>query len=309
MAEDEKKPGTNLRAPATDCLTWNNSDVEQSLKDLRAYVEGETQKTIDWYWREKEPRKLMAQKIQLRALILTAAAGLVPVVVQILRPFISGYFPAFATFDSGPFATLLVGLAAAAIGMDKAFGYSSGWTRYVLTGTTLSKLLAEFRMDCVTIEAQKGDDRAANLISRAKEFVATVQSALLQETKDWAAEFQSNVAGMEKDIKAQLDVLKAQVDKTTKERDDATRPGAIVLAVVNAEKTDKFRFEVCLEGGGGKVAETVEAAREWTRINVVPGQYKVSVTAAANGSPVAASTIVQVKAGETQQASITLNIA
>jgi uncharacterized protein CbrC (UPF0167 family) len=309
MAGDDKKPGTNINPAATDCLTWNNSDVEQSLKALRAYVEGETQKTIDWYWREKEPRKLMAQKIQLRALILTAAAGLVPVVVQILRPFISPYFPAFSNFDSGSIATLLVGLAAAAIGMDKAFGYSSGWTRYVLTGTALSKLLAEFRMDCVTLEAQKGDDRAANLIRRAKDFVSAVQSALLQETKDWAAEFQSNVAGMEKDIKAQLDALKSQVEKTVKERDDATRPGAIVLAVVNAEKTDNLRFEVCLEGGAGKVSEIVEAAREWTRINVVPGQYKVTVTAAAHGSPVAASTIVQVKAGETQQSSITLNIA
>jgi len=313
MADDGKSgeinPGTNILPGATDSLTWNNSDVEKSLKDLRTYIEAETQKAIDWYWREKEPRKRMAQKIQLRALILTAAAGLAPVIVQILRPIIRYFYPGAFEFDSGPIATLLVGIAAAYIGLDRAFGYSSGWIRYVLTGTTLSKLLAEFRMDWVATDAKKGDDRPVALIARAKDFVAAVQSALLQETKDWAAEFQSNVAGMEKDIKAQLDALKAQVEKTTKERDDATRPAAIVLTVVNAEKTDNFRFEVCLEGGGGKVTETVQAAREWTRINVTPGQYKLTVTAAAHGSPVAASAILQVKPGETEQASITLNIA
>jgi hypothetical protein len=163
-------------------------------------------------------------------------------------------------------------------------------------------------MDWVALDAKKADDRPVVLIARAKEFVTAVQSALLQETKDWAAEFQSNVAGMEKDIKTQLDALKAQIEKTAKDREDATRPGAIVLTVVNAEKTDNFRFDVCLEGGGGKVTETVQAAREWTRINVAPGQYKLTVTAA-HGSPVAASAIVQVKPGETQQANITLNIA
>jgi len=52
-----------------------------------------------------------------------------------------------------------------------------------------------------------------------------------QETRDWAAEFQSNMAQMEKDLKAQLDSLKAQVDKGAKDKEAETKPGAIELTV------------------------------------------------------------------------------
>jgi hypothetical protein len=238
-------------------------------------------------------------------LLLTAAAGLVPVIVQL------GKNAGMAKgFDSGPLASLFVGIAAALLGLDKAFGYSSGWTRYVLTASSMTKVLHEFRMDWVALAAAPPTtEQQAAMIQRAKEFVSAIQGAVAQETKDWATEFQSNMAQMEKDLKSQLDSLKAQVEKGAKDKEAATKPGAIELTVTNADKTDGFSFDVVLEGQSSRSTGAVSNAKVWTRIDVFPGLYRLGVNAKAKGNTAATSTIVEVKPGETAKPSVTLPIA
>ena len=302
----ENKNIRNIRPEEPDRIAWDNADPAKSLQDIRNVVELEGQKAIDWYWKAKRWKRIPSQGIQFFALLLTAAAGLVPIVVQLVKN--AGVVS--AGFDSGPLASLFVGIAAALLGLDKAFGYSSGWTRYVLTASSMTRLLHEFRMDWVALSAAAAVPPAAEqqavMIQRAKEFVATIQGMVAQETKDWATEFQSNMARMEKDLKAQLDSLKAQVDKGAKDKEAAAKPGAIELSVTNADKTDNFTFEVVLEGQSGKSMDSVSNASVWTRINTAPGQYRVIVNARSKGSIASTSTIVDVKPGDTARPSVTL---
>src|SRR6266581_1767602 len=131
MAEDKKI--RNIRPEEPDLIGWDRADPAKSLQDIRNVVEVEGQKAIDWYWKAKRSKSIPSQGIQFCALLLAAAAGLVPIIVQLLKN-------AGATttgFDSGPLASLFVGIAAALLGLDKAFGYSSGWTRYVLTASSM----------------------------------------------------------------------------------------------------------------------------------------------------------------------------
>jgi hypothetical protein len=104
---------------------------------------------------------------------LLTAAGLVPIIIQLVKNAGANWAKGF---DSGPLASLFVGIAAALLGLDKAFGYSSGWTRYVLTGTSMTKLLQEFRMDWLALSAAAAgapnEERQAAMIQRAKEFVS-----------------------------------------------------------------------------------------------------------------------------------------
>ena len=268
-------------------------------------VELEGQKAIDWYWKAKRWKRIPSQGIQFCALLLTAAAGLVPIIVQLVKN-----ARVLAGFDSGPLASLFVGIAAALLGLDKAFGYSSGWTRYVLTASSMTKLLHEFRMDWVALSAAAAvpptPEQQTVMIQRAKEFVSTIQGLIAQETKEWATEFQSNMAQMEKDLKTQLDSLKAQVEKGAKDKEAATSPGAIELTVANADKTDSFSFEVVLEGQSGKSTESVSNANVWTRINTLPGQYRITINAKSRGNITSTSTIVYVKPGDTAKPSVTL---
>src|SRR6185295_7156326 len=99
-------------------------------------------------------------------------------------------------------------------------------------------------------------------------------------------EFQGNTAQMEKDVKGQLDALKTQVEKLAKEREDAARPGAIELAVDNADKTDGFRFDVVLEGKAGSTSGAAANSKVWAQINVAQGQYKITIDAKVKGIPV-----------------------
>jgi hypothetical protein len=307
MADANEK---DIRPPATVDVMWDTTDPVQSLRNVRKAAEEEGQKAIDWYWKSKKWKQNLSRTIQVSALTLTALAGIASVAIQVLKNF---GVPIPPTFDSGPIASLCVGLAAALIGLDKAFGFSSGWTRYVLTATSMNKLLHEFRMDWVAlVSAAKNPptlEQQAGLIQRTKDFVSAIQSMVLQETKDWATEFQSNMAQMEKDLKSQLDTIKAQVEKNAKEKEDAAKAGSIELTLTNADKTDGFHFDVTLEGPSGKFTDSVSNAKVWTRIGTAPGQCKVTIDARIKGSPIATSTIVDVKPGETAKPSLTLPIA
>ena len=135
----------NIRPEEPDRFEWDDADPAKSLHKIRNAVEVEGQKAIDWYWKAKRWKRIPSQSIQFCALLLTAAAGLVPIILQVIK----NARAVTTVTDSGPLAALFIGIAAALLGLDKAFGYSSGWTRYVLTATSMTKLLHEFRMDCV----------------------------------------------------------------------------------------------------------------------------------------------------------------
>ena len=308
MADTDQK---NIRANQTIDVMWDNNDVVASLRAVRKNAEDEGQRAIDWYWRKKPWKSRPSQAVQFSALILTAAAGILPVIVQVVKNIWPTALP--AGFDSGPIATLCVGIAASLIGLDKAFGYSSGWTRYVLSATTMTKLLHEFRLDWVAMVAASANpptlEEEAKLIQRARDFVSSIQGMVLQETKDWATEFQSNMAQMEKDLKTQLDALKAQVEQAAKDKETAARAGSIQLTVTNADKTDGFHFDVLLEGTTGKFADSVSSSLVWTRINTPPGQYKLAIDAKVKGNGVATSMVLDVKPGETAAPKLTLPIA
>ena len=289
----------DIRAKDAQGFGWDASDPKKSLEAVKAVVEQEGADAIGWYWRAKRWKRLCSRGIQFLALSLTAAAAIFPIVVQIFG---------LRNIDSGLWASLLVGVAAALLGLDKAFGFSSGWTRYVLTATSMTKQLHDFRMDWIAMAAAADSnpkpEQQAAMVQRAKDFIAAIQGMVLQETKDWATEFQNNMAQMEKDLKSQLENLKMQMDKADQEKKDADKPGAIELTVTNADKTDGYTFDVDMEGKGGSAKATVQNCKVWPHLEVKPGQYTLYLTAKWNGTAVRTSKIVHVKPGATEEVSV-----
>ena len=261
----------NIKSDPLTSMPWKGTDPKSSLEALFKYVEAEADKSMTWYWRKKGVKAMLSRTIQFSAVVLTALGALIPVAINLLRGPLG-----LGGVDTGLWASLLVGLAAALIGVDRAFGYSSGWARYVLTATTIRKSLEEFRMDWTAISAKSGASPTADqleaFIARARDFIVGVQAMVLQETKDWVTEFQNSIAQLDKEIAARLDALKSQIEKTAQTQAQAAQPGSIELTVPNADKTDGFDFDVLLEGFDGKLAEErVIGAKTWVRINVPPG--------------------------------------
>jgi hypothetical protein len=136
-----------------------------------------------------------------------------------------------------------------------------------------------------------------------------VEGLVMQETKDWVTEFQNSLAQLEKDAAAQLATLKAQTDKAAQARDAATQPGSIELTVPNAEKADNATIQIKLEDAGGALADqSVTGTKTWVRLNLGPGQYRLTVSAAVGGKPASTTSAVVVKPGEIAQPAIPLPV-
>lgn len=294
---------TNIEAANPGSFTWRPGEASESLAHLLTYVEQEAASTIAWYWRNKRWKAKCSRLIQISAIVLTALAGIFPVVAYLLKE-MKWPYPS----ESGLWASLFVGVAAALIGIDRTFGLSSGWTRYVLTATALRKLLEEFRLDCALLLCKSDKnptaDEILSVVQRAKDFRLAVENAVYQETKDWATEFQNNVAQLEKDVKAQIDALKGELEKARRV-EAVNGPGALELTVVNAQKADDGQIQVILDGVDHTIAdESLIGGNKWVRLNVAPGQYRVSVKGALNGHPVFTSTAVVIKTGEISKTEI-----
>ena len=293
----------NIQAEKPGIPPWNPADVANSLQGILIYVENEATKAIGWYWTRKQSKARLSQFIRFSAFTLTALGGIFPIAVLMMNPLMKSLGAHYQVPESGLVSSLFVGIAAALYGLDKAFGYSSGWTRYVLTATILEKTLGEFRIQWLLLMAKLTSpptpDQIQDLLKCAQDFRAAVGAAVLQETKDWVTEFQNNLLELERDTRAQLETLRTKVEKSIQTKAEETRTGAIELSVSSAEDAAGIRYDVLLEGEAGVAArDTVTGTKSWAVTGIAPGQYRLTLTAKVRGQDSVVRKIVIVKPGE-----------
>jgi uncharacterized coiled-coil protein SlyX len=308
----------NIVARSDAPLVWDSGDVAESLTQLCNYVTEEACRTEQWYWARKSPKAFLSRAIQLLAVTLTALGGIFPILVKMqLFPGFSNYLRSagvIGAIEPGLWSSFFIGSAAALVGLDRMFGFSSGWARYVLTGTTIRRTIEEFRLDWTSLLAESSQTptpaQSLALIGRAKQFRMAVEGMVLKETQDWVTEFQNNIAQLEKDLRVQVDNLKAAADQTSAAQAAAGMPGSLEATITNAEKSDDFHIDATLENGESSVAqESVTNSKTWVKLLLPPGQYKLTVNARTAGKPVSAACAVFIKPSEVAKPVITLPIA
>lgn len=291
-------------------ITWDVDDPRASLAQLHDYVVGEALRSEAWYWNKKSPKARWSRTIQFSVIVLAALGGLFPIIVK-LEVFQHLSASATGKIDSGLWASFFIGSAAAVLGLDRFFGFSSGWARYVLTGTNIRRTLEEYRMDWALMMAQLGSspspDQVSELANRAKEFRLAVEGLVFKETQDWVTEFQNNMAQLEMDLGVQVERLKAETEKTAQSRNGTNAPGALEAIINNADKTDHFRFQALLENHELVVVDdTVSNSSTLVKLGVPPGQYKLTVSAKVVGKPVSVSSVVVVKPNDIAKLAVTI---
>ncbi|HUI57413.1 MAG TPA: SLATT domain-containing protein [Bryobacteraceae bacterium] len=200
-------------------LSWKDSDMEASLAALRRYVESEAQKQIDWYYAKKTVKSRVSTGLRFLAILLFVTGGLVPIIKATLPTTAVNKFP----FDFGQAGYLLIGIAAGCLGLDRFFGYSTGWIRYITTAMAIEKSLEEYRMEWARNMAKlrggpPNEQQLDQLIQTCEAFSLAIKSQVEQETKAWVAEFQSSLSQLEKDLQAKAEEVKSktmQQDGTT----------------------------------------------------------------------------------------------
>ena len=135
----------------------------------------------------------VSRRLRRAAVILGVLGGLCPLLPAGLVEELPGDLKAMIS----PLGFVLFGLAAGAILLDQAFGYSSAWMRSRLTEAELSKLIWSFEIEVrgalnCAADTLSGDDAKA-ILGRVSQFAAACQDTIVRETQTWIAE---NKAGL-----------------------------------------------------------------------------------------------------------------
>jgi len=301
VAEKASKPGvpretqrvaqpTNIEIPELHAqnLKWTKADdIQTSISKLYQYAEASANASINWYGRHKNSLARWSQGLRSLTIILTSLGGLMPIISALGWSTVN--VPVVGSLNLGQLGYLFLGLAAACVGYDKFFGYSSGWMRYITTKMTLEKTLAEFRLDWAMMIAKLGDnpptpDQVQLMIQRLKEFLLVTNNHVEKETQAWISEFKTNIA---------------EIEKTSKTQVEASQPGAIEITVTNGMETEDG-FTVALDG-----MEIRKVRGTKYQIGYVPpGPHKIAITGIIKKEPLDASELVNVAPGEIAKATL-----
>ncbi|HEY0738055.1 MAG TPA: SLATT domain-containing protein [Herpetosiphonaceae bacterium] len=283
-----KRDANNIEVTQLESLSWKTpQEIETSIQEVYQYAEARAADTIDWYLRAKKSKAQWSRWLRFAAIVLTALGGLTPIIISL------GWLNGARAQNLGQLGYLFLGLAAACVGLDKFFGFSSGWMRYITTALALQKTLSEFRLDWAMLVAKLGgatptNDQVQLMLQRLKDFVLVIDGYVEQETLVWIAEFQSSLA---------------DIERTARTQGEAARPGAIDITVTNGMDAEGG-FTVSLDG---MVTKTVRGTKYQIGY-VPPGPHKVGVTGVINGQPLDASELVNVPPGVIAKVTLALPV-
>jgi len=281
---DEKRRRLELVCDVLESLKWANAAEQQASVDtLEKYVVKQASSAILWYERRKQSKKHLSQLVRYSAIVLGALVGLLPVA--------AGVWPGIRLLEAREgslFLSFLAGLAAALISLDRFGGFSTGWIRYVRTRDAIRRALVEFQIDMELARLRifglnpagqtATPEQIEQLILRVREFLVSVETEVAQETQQWVMEFESNLAQLEKDVRAQKAEQEAASKAQKAEQEAAAKPGALKLTINNAAEFN-HSFKVKLEGDTPIPEATVVGGDTWVHRSVAPGRYMVRVTA------------------------------
>jgi len=182
-------------------LSWDEPNRAASLQIVYDAAVETAQEAVNWYGSRIKHKRLWAQGIRLLAIGCAALAGLHPMIAQ-----------AFKTdngFLSPVFSSIFLAEAAALVFLDRFFGFSSGWMRFVTAEMTLRERLDKFYMDWEASKAAlagavPNDEQLQKLLAKTTALVSEVHEVSRKETAVWIKEFSAALSEADKaSLKAQ----------------------------------------------------------------------------------------------------------
>ena len=267
----------------TEFPQWDPSKPDDSLKRVYEWAIGVARENIKWYEATRPSARAFSRCFRALAIILGAIGGLCPLIDS--TRFLAN------DIGLGQWGYVLLAIAAALVLFDKYFGFSTGWMRNIMTQMSLEKALKEFQFDWAILNAQQQCQQAAQsnvivLLQKAKDFCVQIDSLMKQETDAWIAEFQTNIAELEKALKTEV---------------AARKPGGIKITVKNARDFEKveLRLNDC------QIKELV-GVTEGVLDSVPPGRHEITAIGKKANKEFKESKVIEVQPAATASVEITL---
>ena len=276
-------------APFPD-LDWNEETRSGSLTKVRAYVRSEAEKTSKWYESAKNTMKWRSLFLRYMTLVLTGLAGLLPALAMAFPERFSNSVGWVLVIDgAGIWPTLLLGLAAFMLSIDKFGGFSTGWIRYMTTTTEINQLSQKFEFEWATNEIRWAEnppklEECQDAVQQASELLSAIDTIVAQETSKWVTEFSSALAELNKAV---ADGQKRQ------------QSGSIKVTVINDDNAVvRLATGASRKCSGGVAVFT----------NIPTGTYQVTATGSLEMKPAEAQDVLIVKNGQVLEPTLELKL-
>jgi hypothetical protein len=239
---------------------WDPQQVPQQVKKLFQQVLAVVDDKIHWYHTWRRNRGRLANIIRVLAVALLAVSTLIP------------YGATLDTKNPTVYLSLgylLAGLGGGLLLLDRFYGFSNSWLRFVLTGMDLENIRNAFVENWQILYINSlplTKTGVSNLVNALLVFQETFHGVVKAETETWAREFQQNMKDLISALKVQSDQLKSNLEeirkasltKTPAAADDGVKPASIaVIREAMNRKVDEWKelFNVVAVSSGKKMVD------------------------------------------------------
>jgi hypothetical protein len=171
-------------------VRWDPSDVAESLQRLGQLAESNAIAVQQWYLTEKVSKARWSKALRLAAASLALGGTLIPLIAL-----------AGVSEVSASWGYVLLAAGAGCIAIDRVFGFSSSWLRYMTAAMRLSRIIREFQYSSLTrtapVRAGSESVLTEEGIGRVLTFNRAVAEVVEDETAEWVAEFTSALTALE----------------------------------------------------------------------------------------------------------------
>ncbi|EON76333.1 hypothetical protein ADIS_3461 [Lunatimonas lonarensis] len=239
-----------------------------------------------WYVDNQVWMKRLSKSIRLGSIVLFALGGLIPMIHSLL---LENEFPV----NIVNLGYISIAAAGTLLLLDKFFGFSSGWIRFITTHLEMKRKIVEFEMRWKIETFGKNLDEISEeegkvLLSMLADFISQINDIKYQETNAWVSEFQSNLA---------------ELQRSVHQKSESSSPGNIKVSLVNTGPFDKLKIRLDNNLGMADVKGPGYLFRD-----VKPGYHQVTLLAesSSRGSNQEFTAVAHVEAGKLAEVLIDL---
>jgi hypothetical protein len=257
---------------------WNSGHAEESLNKVYLYSTQLAKDTIGWYISAKKKKKKGARIIRVLSIILAALAAILPTLSELFQ------HKNGTTVIRAGWTTVALAVAGSLLLLDRFFGFSSAWIRYIVAELQVKQINEEFQMDWETERAGwQGNpptrEQIIQMLAPCKAFVSQVNNMVRDETNAWVQEFQSSIK---------------YIDDTLKAGTRPPEPGALNINIINGEIA-KDGWKLKVDNGDTEIYMGKSAAKK----NLTPGNHLIRIEALIENKAKLIEKVVIIPAGNT----------
>jgi hypothetical protein len=305
----------NLYSDSWTSVYWDTQQTLQSLNEIRKIVEGEAEKAIRWYYEKKRTKVWYSQWLRMLSVVLGSIGAAIPFISATNLFKTSGDVAELAILRTNQWGYVFILAAGTCVAMDKLFGFSTNWIRFVDAATKIETLLGRFRIEwykqmALADIAGQPAEAIGKLFDTLLEFVTKMRDVIEKETGDWIVEFRSNLTKLAEDTKASQEArekqIQAHVDQIRQiAKDREQKTGAVTVTVTNfAALGNNFTWSLELDNEVRKASIDRSA---FIVKDLDPGTYLISARGVSNNVTVQDTQTVVVETNKSTPTNLTLH--